>query len=318
MGAPLILYGLRPLANASFEDDATGPAGWTAAGAGAGHLVVASPVHSAGDGIPSVLALQQGVSSATTGNRAVLTQRVSAAAIPSWMRVASGAASPLTPEIGATAMLNASDGGAARFASLRLRQYSGGDATPASGAEITPAASRRAEYALPAAAWRMRFAAIALAPAADWIDVELSFDPAAGGWRSSSVAVWDRVFLGCVADLRRGFTKWDLETDGGVVLNQGNGVAELVKVCRPTTTITAELGAVFADSPDDAALKRMIRWSNGSDPGYMAVWLDRERHLNEDQHYQRVAWADKRSPSYQPGVLRRTYALTLVAPVEAS
>lgn len=318
MGAPLILYGLLPVANPSFDADPTGPAGWTASGSGAGHLVVSSPVHSAGDGIPSVLALQQCVSSAATGNRAVLTQRVSAAGIPSWMRVASGAASPLTPEIGATAMLNASDGAAARCAALGLRQYVGGDATPGSGTEIVPAASRRVEYGLPGATWRMRLSAFALAPTAEWLDVELSFDPSCGGWRSSSLAVWDRVFVGFVLDLRRGFTKWDLETDAGIVLNQGNGTSEIVKLGRAFTTITAELGPLFAGTPDDASFKRFVRWNNGSAPGYMAVWLDRERHTNEDQHFQRAVWTDKRTPSYPPGILRRTYSLTLVAPQEGA
>lgn len=315
MGRPMLLYGLLPLVNGSFEDDAASPAGWTASGTGAVHTIVSDPVQSAGDGIPSARALRQTVVDGTAGNKAVLTQRLDLAGWPAWLRT--GAAGPDAPELAAVAMLHGTDAPAQRMARLRLRQYGdpGATTTPGSGTEITTAHARRAEHGEDL--WVMRLAATTVDSAAIFVDVELSFDPAGETYNGESAATWDRVFVGGLVDLARGFRKFDLSTDPGFEVNEGNGTVEFVKVRKPRTEITAELTSVAEGSAEDLALKRMVRWLAGSTPGPLVLWQDRNLHTNETRHFQRVVWADKIGPKYPPGVVRRNYALKLVAPSEA-
>ncbi len=311
MGFPLILFGLAPLVNSSFESDAGGaaPSGWdTAASVNGISLVSSAEFHSAGDGLPSARGLRQNTSSGTAGNKAIARQRV---ALPELLPIIREAGT----EIALAAMFKPTDQRAADNATLVLEQYSGGTSAPGSGALLPPPFSR--SFSCGEGNWVLRLAAAAPDPAAAWLDVVLRYDLTAG-YNAASDAFWDRVFLGGLVDLHKGFRKIDPEPTAGYAANEGDGAVEIVRTRRPMTKLDLQLANIAHGCEDDLQLKALRRWLAGPLPGTLALWVDREQHTNAGMHYQRVYQDPKLKIEIPPGFLRTHYGFELTAPSEAA
>lgn len=309
MGRPLILYGLAPLLNASFEDDADGvdpPTGWGDASVNGQNAVSETYFQSAGSGIPSSKSVRQNVDDGTAGNKAILTQRT---AIPNLLEVlvAEGA------EIAAVASIRPESQVGLENAFLRLRPYdSTGTSTVGSGSELTLLSSRRFLSAGPE--WFLEVSAAKLPSGTSWVDLELQYDIARpGGYSATGSVWWDRVFLGGLVDLNRGFHgRITAELEPGVNANEGDGVFELVRTRRPKTRLDVALENVLNLSDDDAAMRAFVRWL-GSGVGKIAVWRSRDDLTNWGRHFQSCKLDRKLRIRNPEGLLRDDYNLRFLA-----
>lgn len=317
MTKPLLIYGLQSLANASFEADAAGvepPTGWDAsAGVNGRNQVSTSAAHSAGDGLPSANGLLQNTTSGTTGNKAVLRQRIDVQTLPSWVKTVDGALP--TVEMVVAAVFRPVGPKADANAFLDVEQYSGSaTTTPGSGTLYATPIVRRMAFGGPD--WSLRLFAFGLYDQAKYVDVRLVYDIARAGFDAGANAHWDRVQLGFLCDLDRGFREFALKSDSGCEANEGNGSFELVKVRKPRTQIDIDIVNVMDGSGDDLQLRNLVRWLDGDAPGALALWQDRDEITNAGRHFQRCYRDPSLEVRYPPGLTRRNYSLRLVAPSE--
>lgn len=317
---PLLLYSLQTISNHSFESSHaanTDPPGWSISGSVNGDQESqASNLHSAGDGIPSLRALRQNVVNGTAGNKALCRQRLAVPAIPAWMRT--GAADPLNEglEWALAVMFFGASEAARRNAYARFKQFDGGTVTIGSGTEVAPARARAFECGI-GTGWTLQVYAANLRTEADWVDLELGFDLVRGGsYDAGANAFWDRCFFGALADLERGFRRFDVTADPGFEINRGNGRVEVVKTEQASSEIEIEVRDLIEGSPDERAWTRLWRHLAGNDPGYLAVWQDRGLHTNAERHFQRCTVNPKATVKYPTGLTRKDHQLRLIAPAE--
>lgn len=315
MNKPLILYGLLPVANASFEADAelAAPSGWsTALGANQHNEVTATEAQSAGDGIPSAKSLRQAVDN-TSGAKAIAAQRFAVADYPVLDLVRNEGV-----ELALTASFKPANQWALDHGDLRIRQYDAtGSATVGTGALLTAPSDRRADSAGPG--WYLAMRAVELHADAAYLDLELRLDwVASSGWVSGSYAYWDRVLCGGLVDLHKGFRGgMDEQQDSGFVVNHGDGVAEIVRLTSPETRIDCDFRNVEPGTTADLHLKAFNRWV-AHQQGFLALWGDRDYLTNRDRHFQRCYHDPKFKVQYPEGYVRRNYAFRFVAPSEGT
>jgi len=299
MGKPMILWGLAPLSNPSFESDAdlVAATGWTAGGVNPDQNVVASMAQSPGHGIPSVRGYRQNVTSGTAGNKALLTQRFQLPAVLEILKADGG-------ELAAAASLNAADGVGLSNASILIEQYSGGSSTIGSGSLEAAPASRAWRTAGPD--WFLQVAAVEIHADTEWIELSLVYDIATAGYGVSSHAYWDRVLCGGLCDLTRNPRRWRPELQRGDAINRGDAVVEVVRTRKPNTRIDIEWRNMFEGQPDELALRRFNRWSE-SEAGTIAIWGDRDELTNAGRHYDLAVVDPRFRLDYPIGALRRNY-----------
>lgn len=311
MGFPLMLFGLAPIVNSSFEADAGGaaPSGWEIASSVNGvNSVSSTEFHSAGAGIPSARSLKQNVTAGTAGNKAVARQRFAPTDLLALLKLTG-------TELAAAAMFNPATQDAHTNATLTLEQYSGGSATPGSGALVAPPFTRSFEAG--AFPWILKVTAITIDPATVWVDLVLRYDLVAG-YAAGNDVWWDRVFLGGLLDLHKGFRKVDPVLMAGYSANEGDGSLEIVRTRRPRTELGLQLGNIADGCEDDLQIKAFMRWMHGSAPGPLALWVDREQHTNVGRHFQLCYQDPKFKIDLPSGFLRANYDFDLVAPSEAA
>jgi len=310
MGRPILLYGLAPLVNASFESDAggTAPSGWdTSQSVNASQQVVADVFHSAGPGIPSARAMRQHVVDGTAGNKAVALQRFQLADVLAVLKAEGG-------ELAAGAAFRPGLSEAMANGILKLAQYQGGTATIGSGTLLTPPASRSWVTAGPG--WFLKWTAQEVHASCDWLELSLRYE-LVEPFVSGAFAWWDRVFCGGLVELQKRFRQWRPRTDPGLAINQGDGVAEIVRVRQVRSDVDVRLVNLLHGSDDELAVRRFVRWLE-TGTGFLAMWADSDDLTNAGRHYQRLAHVDDLRIDFPPGVLRRDYDFRFVAPAEGT
>lgn len=318
---PLLVYYLRPITNWSFETAHTAntnPPGWDITGSVNGDLESQGTLfHSAGDGTPSLMALRQNVTGATAGNKSLCRQRISVASIPDWMRTGSTDPNNTGLEFAVAAMFFGATELARQNAYITFKQFDGGTATVGTGTELTPARLRGFECSS-GAGWSLMVFAAPLRIGADYVDLEIGYDISRSGntYSADANAYWDRCFFGALADLERGFRRFDITGDPGYEINRGNGRLEIVKAESRSTEIEIEIRDVFEGSKDDAAYSSLWRHLAGDEPALLAIWQDRSLFTNATRHFQFCAVNPKQSVKYPAGVTRKDLTLKLIAAAE--
>ena len=311
MGRPLILFGLGPIANASFETDAAGidpPTGWGDASVNGINAVDAVEYQSAGTGLPSAKSLKQNVDDGTAGNKAVLIQRPEMAGLIAALLEADA-------ELAVLASIKPESQIGLDNAFLRIRPYDAtGTSTPGSGNELTLTSERRFRAAGPI--WFLEVSAGKLPAGTTWVDVEVAYDIARASYSATASVWWDRVMVGGLVDLDRGFQgRITAELETGVRANEGDGVFEMVRTSSPATEIEAELRNILHLTDDDAAMDAFAAWL-GADVGKVAFWRSRDELTNRGRHFQACYHnADLRVRTPE-GILRDDYRLRFRAPAE--
>ncbi len=309
MGHPLILYGLVDLVNPSFETVGAID-GWDVVASVSGVNSVSTTVYqSAGDGIPSLQSLRQNVAGSAVGNKAICRQRVAIASLPAYVKEG-------VVEVAAVASLKVARGIAARNAVLRLVQYdSSGSAAPGSGVVLASPKERRFECGGPD--WSLRVSAQIIHANAAYLDVELVYDIGLGGYDAAADAWWDRVFLGVLIDMHKGFRTFEIDVETGYEANVGNGVAEIVHMIQPSSRIDIDVVNLIEGVQDDAVqFEQFSRWLASPDAGFLALWGDRDQLTNARRHFQQVYQDPSFSLKYPPGLARRNYSFRFIAPAE--
>ncbi len=312
MAYPMIIYGLLPIPNWSFETDAPAtdpPSGWDDASVGGVNQVVSDQFHSAGSGLPSAQSVRQNVSDGTSGNLARLRARLDVSAIPAFLRGADA------PELALAVMLRAANETASANALLEIHQFSGAGATsaPGTGTETTGIVTRRMSYGGPE--WRLRVCAVRLAAATTYVDLHLVYDPARRAYDPSADVWWDRCFAGHLLDLGRGFRRITPKVNAGFRVNEGGQAFEIVQLRKPRTEIRVDIHKLFAGTPDYEAMASFDRWLEET-PGRLAIWQDRDKHTNAERHWQSCYRDPRYAVKYPAGRTRRNYAMKFVAPAE--
>jgi hypothetical protein len=309
MGRPFILYGLADLVNPSFESGDT-PIGWDLSTSINGmQSIDTSVVQSAGDGLPSLRSLKQNVTGGDAGNIAIAQQRVAITKLPGFVKEG-------VVEVAAVASLKVARGVGGRNAQVRLLPYdSSGSATPGSGVLLAPPEERRFECGGPD--WVLRVASQMLHADTAYIDVQLVYDVALGDYDADAFAWWDRVMLGVPIDMHKGFRSFDLDPDAGYDVNEGKGVAEIVKMSPARTRIDVEVVNLLEGLQDDATqFEQFSRWLGRPDAGFLALWGDRDQLTNARRHFQLLYQDPSFSVQYPPGLARRNYSFRFIAPSE--
>lgn len=308
-GFPLILFGLAPLVNPSFEDDAdaAAPSGWnTSLSVNPSQEVDTAQYHSAGHGLPSTRSLKQNVLSGTGGNQAVAAQRFQLPELLPILKEDGG-------ELGATAAIRFAGNPAVANAALELRQFQGGSSTIGSGTPLTAPSTR--SWLSGGPDWFLRVTAQGVHASTDWIELRLVYG-LAGGYSVAADAWWDRVFCGGLVDLTKRFRRFRARPRLGIALNEGDaGAVEVVRYSKVRTEIEIEAVNLLHDTPDELALRRLQRWLE-SGAGTLAMWTDRDVLTNAGRHYQRLVHDDRAQVEWPAGVLRRNYDFRFIAPVE--
>jgi hypothetical protein len=309
MGFPMILYGLVDLVNASFEDAGT-PTGWdTAASVDGINAIDAAVVQSAGDGLPSTQSLKQNVASGAAGAKAITRQRIAIGRLPGFVKEG-------IVEVGVVASLKVARGVAARNAVLSLAQYDAtGTSAPGSGALLAPPQERRFECGGPD--WSLRVAAHRIHASTAYIDVAMTYDIALGAYDATADAWWDRVMLGVLIDMHKGFRTFDIDVDAGYDANQGNGFAEIVRTSKPSSKIDVDISNLIEGVQSDATqFEQFARWLGSPEAGFLAIWGDRDQLTNARRHFQMAYQDPSYSIEYPPGLARRNYSFRFHAPSE--
>lgn len=306
MGKPLILYGLAPLLNSSFEDGDTGgvPDNWTdVAPVNEDHAISTALFHSAGTGLPSIQSYRQNVDNDTVGNKTIIAQRVQIDDLITTVRDAG-------QEIAITVMLRASLVRVLNNVYVDMKQYDGSNLVIAEGTIKTAPASRTFITGL-GPDWFMRVTAETLHADTNRIEVHIRYELSdSADYGSSAYAYWDRVFIGGLVDFTKGVVDLTVRGTTGYDANVGDGVAEMVRLHKPSTLLQMNVNNVILDSSLDSQLKSCMRMLSTDTPPEMALWIDRDRFTNSENHFQR--WIlDPRTPriSYPPGFSRRMYQL---------
>ncbi len=313
---PLAIYDLFSIANWSFEEGVVGNANvpsWQMTSGSSYSNATDSVAQSAGDGLPSTKSARLSVTA--SNGRAVIRQRFSLANLPSFMFTDTPDAD--TPRLAVGAMFRPSDALAAINGVALLRLYSsvGSSSLPGSGAEITSGFEQsRVEHG--SGAWSLRVTSTTLPTAAVWVDLELCYDPARGGYSAVSKVWWDRVFLGRLLDLDRGFAKWEVVPDNGFEVAIGDGAVEAVRVRGvPTSKVKCGFANVYDGSPDAKRIAYFRRWM-AAGAGRLALWRDRTLFTNEEDHYQALIPSPSFTATLEKGVARRSYEWEFTAYTE--
>lgn len=312
MGKPLILYGLAPILNPSFEDDAdlAPPSSWEDASVNGVNEVSATYFQSPGQGLPSARSCRQNVSSGAAGNKAILRQRLEISELLALLGEDDG-------ELAAVASLRADNQTGLDNAILYVRQYdSSGSSSPGTGVLLTAPAERSALHA--GTEWYLKLTAVKLHADTAWVDVELVYDIAVDGYDASGSAYWDRVMLGGLVDLDKGLTgRFRVQVESNVAANEGDGVIETVRTMRPRSRIDAELENILPFTDNDRALEAFERWIAGG-TGTLAIWRDRDELTNRGRHFE-LCILDKNLTIDIPAGLRRdNYQFRFWAPAEGT
>jgi len=172
----------------------------------------------------------------------------------------------------------------------------------------------------------MRVTAQKIHASAAYLDVALVYDIATGAYDANAHAWWDRVLVGVLIDLHKGFRAFDIDVDAGYEANAGMGVAEIVKIAVPQSRIDIDFVNAFEDLGEggttDAArsslqLEQFSRWLAGPDASLLALWGDRNQLTNARRHFQMAYQDPSFSIEYPPGMARRNYSFRFIAPSEA-
>lgn len=308
MGRPLILYGVEELENHSFEDDSPAtdpPTGWDdSLSVNGENAVSAAQAVSPGLGFPSVQSVQQNVTGAGGGNKAVLRQRSSADDARLFLQAFGSG------EIAAAALLKGANATALSNASIEIEQYSGGTSTPGSGS--LQSASSRAITSSSSDGWELRVAVEEIDPDTDYVDVLLQYE--LGSYDAAADAFWDRVYLGALVDFTKGIRNISDRVSGGFAVNHGNKVVEVVKIGAARTRIDVNIEKVLLGmTQTDADLKRFDQWLGSDYVGRLVFWLDRDRSTNAAQHFVNVYPDPGFRVRMPPGVEMRRYQFRLEA-----
>ncbi len=324
MGAPMILYGLAPVANSSFENGTTG---WdiTTLRQNGESQISADQFQSAGDGIPSVQSLEQDVEDGTAGNKAVAAQRfrvnATATSDPTIENIFQKARDG-DQEFAVAVSLHPETGIALLNSDVRLRFYEEGGATMTVGSGVEVLESDGIEsrkFTVAGPDWYTVVRAIKIpntvVNAIGFVDIELRYDVDNAGFDGSSV-YWDRVFFGVLCDLSKGVVGGlSPRQHLGMILNEGDGTAEIIKVHGPSCDVRAAMSNIMRGSPDDRSLLAFGRWM-ANVPGFFALWINRDHNTNNDLHFQRAIIERQWNPKYPAGVLRRNFTFRFFAPNE--
>lgn len=312
MSTPLILYGLLPIENPRFEDDANGaaPSGWDSTGSvNPDQSVSTAEYQSPGPGLPSTRSLRQNVTDATGGNVAKVRQRFQPTALLEYLKAEGG-------ELALAGVVKGALPLGLTNATVVLAQYQGGTSTLGSGTPLAAPASRSWVEGGPT--WSLKLTAQELHADAEWIEVELRYTITAG-YDAGADAYWDRVYCGGICDLWKRPRSWRSKVSAGFGVNRGDaGAVEVVRVRRPRSEIDAVWTDLLVDSDDEVALSRFVRWAETDAAGLVAVWRDRDLLTNASGHVQRAVLDPDYKLEFPRGVLRRDYGLRFLATSEGA
>ena len=305
MDKPIILYGLANLLNSSFEESTTSPpANWSTIFS-VNQLQSLSTVefHSAGIGIPSIHSHQQNVNNDTAGNVSFLSQRVQVDDLINIVRTND-------QEIAVAAMVKLVEPGSASNVSLIINQFTDTTLTVGAGTSRTPP-SERSFISGDGPEWLLYVTAQKLHADTNRLDIVLSYSIATSADYSAGANVfWDRVFVGGLVDFTKGIAEFTVTGQGGFSANIGDGVAELVRLHKPSTDLSILINNIVENTSLDLQLKSMMQMMGSDTPPEFAFWLNRHKHTNGERHYQRVI-LDSKTPriQYPAGFIRRMYSL---------
>jgi hypothetical protein len=314
MGKPLVLYGQPNLLNHSFESDAdeAAPSDWDIASYSNNgeNKVDTAFFHSAGVGYPSTRSLRQNINGANVTYSAVATQRIQADDLLTILKARD-------LEFGAAAMVRYGKPVAEKNASIELLQYQGTTLTIAEGTLKTPPSTRKFITGK-GPEWLMYVVGQKLHADTNRIEIRLRYDIAVvGDYDADADVWWDRVFMGGLIDFSKGLADYDTTGMTGYVVNQGDGVAELVKVYTSSADISIAINNIVEDSDLDNQIKGLQQLTGSDTPGKTALWVDRDKFTNGERHYQFLI-ADPKTPKidYPKGFNRRNYKYKFLAYTE--
>jgi len=313
MGKPLILYGQPNLLNHSFEVDAdeADPSSWDITSSVNGlNDVDDAQFHSAGIAAPSVQSLRQNVSIAGAGNKAVAAQRIQADDLLAILKAGN-------LEFGVTAMVRLGTPGVDNNVYLDLKQYDGSNLTVGEGTEKTAPTSRSFIVGL-GPEWLMYVTAQTIHADTDRMEVHLRYETdTVNDYDASGHVWWDRVFMGGLVDFHKGLNRYKSTGNTGYNVNQGDGVAEIVKVNKSSSDLDIDITNVVENSVLDYHLKGFQKLIGSDTPGQCAFWADRDLFTNGERHYQFLI-PDPKTPKieYPPGFNRRNYKYKFLAYTE--
>jgi hypothetical protein len=300
MGAPLMIYGLAPIVNPSFETDADGvaPTGWDLSASINGISETdTAQFHSPGMSRASAKSLLQNITDGTAGNKASAIQRFSLDSLRDLLKLDEG-------RICIVAMMRPSDDNARLSANLEVRQYSGGTSTPGSGTPLTPVESKFTIY--PGNDnWFLAYYDAVVHTDVEWFDVALEYDLVV--YNATSDLWWDRVFMGGVADLNRGVGNLSVKADAGYKTNIGDGVSESIRLSSPSSMLTFSMRDIIQGTANARELQRFERWLAYGSLTDVAFWLNREGHTNTEYHFEALRHDPSLRIKVPPGISRRTY-----------
>jgi len=313
MAKPLIVYGLEPILNPSFEDDEDldAPTSWVTTASVSGiNEVSATVFQSAGRGLPSARSLRQNTQDGTAGNKAIARQRFAADELVSILvehEQELAIAAPIQP-LRQEGLANAS---------LRLRFFdSTGSSTPATGGELTSALER--EFVAGGPIWFLMVGAARVPAGTAWVDVDLEYDIATAGFLADASVYWDRIMVGGLVDLDKGFRGgMTVNLEPGTRTNEGDGTAETLRIRGPRSRISLALANLVEDSRLWSQMIAFDAWLS-TGVGFSAIWGDRDALTNAKRHYQRVVPDRRLRVGFPAGLLRRNYDLRLIAPNEGA
>lgn len=310
MGKPLILYGLTDLVNNSFEDTGAGLAGWSTAGSVNGVQSSLANGHFIGDGIPSLRHLYQNTLSGTAGNKSKVSQRFTPKNLP--LILDAGL------ELAAVASFLAPKPLTLRNGTMTLTAWGNpgyNAAVPGSGTQYSHVSERSFMSGGPR--WLLRCFACVPSSSVLGFDVTFTYDPSIAGYDPDGGAFWDRVLVGTLLDMDKGFRSIAYTVDGGHAVNEGGGAVEVVSLRQPSTQVDIELSNVYDDAELGEAFFQFTRWFASPYVGLLALWQDRDKLTNAERHFERLAHDPKLSIKYPEGWPRRNLSLRFIAATES-
>jgi hypothetical protein len=313
MGKPLLLFGQPNLLNHSFEADAdeADPSSWTISGSSNGtNDVDTAEFHSAGIGFPSIKSLRQNVTGANITYVALAAQRVQCDDLLAILKARD-------LEIAVAVMVKYGQPQAQNSVHLELKQYDGSNLVVGEGTEKTPPTTRSFMVG-EGPEWFMLVTVQKLHADTDRIEVHLRYQLVdVADYHADADVWWDRVFLGGFIDFHKGFKEFSVKGVSGYGLNQGDGVAEIVKFARSSSLVQLSSINIVENSVLDNALKGFLQSMASDTPGRVALWADRDRFTNGERHFQFLV-PDPKTPdiSYPKGWTRRNYTVKLIAYTE--